>query len=759
MIRRVTRREFVRMSGLGATAVAVGAQGLSDGSAAAVRFPSYPFTLGVASGDPEPDGVVLWTRLAPDPLNDPDAAGMPPTPVAVEWEVAADPGMRQVVKRGVAKAVPELAHSVHVEVHGLAPAREYFYRFKAGPEISPVGRTRTAPAPRSRPDRLRFAVASCQQWVGGGYAAYRNMVDEDLDLVLHLGDYTYENSTTRSLADYRALHALYKTSPDLQAAHAAFPFVVVFDDHDVEDNWAGDTPKSPDPDFLTRRANAFQAYYEHLPLRARARPDGADMLLYRRFTYGDLAELSVLDTRQYRDDQACGDGRKEPCPEMYDENRTVMGPDQERWLLDGLTHSTAKWNVIAQQIVMAEFDYDPGPGVVVNLDQWDGYPAARDRFLSGIAGIRPSNPVVLSGDWHSSWVNDLKADFAAPDSETLATEFVGTSVSSGAPWSPDVEKALPANPHVKFFNGTLRGYLRCEVSRDQWRTDIRAVSNASDSQSPVSTLASFVVEDGTPGAVRIPGVEITGITSDVMIGGRANQLQVAITNSTDTAVEVTAAITPPPGWSSDNSSVSVAPLASATLELPITPPADRPGTGMVEVLVTAGNAPIFGPPTRLQLVSVPSGDDVLLALDSGGPSTPVLATYQRLSPLDRWDPAKGYGWLTDVGFRDRGKLDALRRDFTLSRGEPSVLRLAVPAGRHAVRLLTGDASFASGNTMVRIDGSLVAESGDDVIPEGQFRWIDFEVDGGADGRELDLEITGDLREGYWRICALILQQL
>ena len=499
----MNRRAFLRRAGLGGGAFALSLQGWTGATAwAAPRFPTNPFTLGVASGDPLPDGVVLWTRLAPSPLA--IDGGMPAKSLAVDWQVAADESFTRIVRRGTEKATPELAHSVHAEVTGLQPGREYFYRFRAGDQISPVGRTKTAPS--GAVDRVRFALASCQAWSGGRYASYHAMAAEDLDLVVHVGDYIYEAGGSETLADFRTIHSRYKTSPDLQTAHAAFPFVVVFDDHEVENNWADETSQ-PDGEpsnayFTAIRAAAFQAYYEHLPLRRASMPEGIDMQLYRRLRYGDLAEFNVLDTRQYRDAQVNAQFPAGPRDARAgDPARTLTGDAQERWLLDGLGSSGARWNVIAQQVIMAQFDYDVGPGVSVNHDQWDGYTASRDRLFDYLAVRRPSNPVVVTGDWHSSWVNDLKANFNDPTSETLATEFVGTSISSGCGWAGQVAAAVPANPHVKFFDGSRRGYVRCDLTPHAWRSDYRVVASATDVNTPATTLTSWVVEDGRPGAL------------------------------------------------------------------------------------------------------------------------------------------------------------------------------------------------------------------------------------------------------------------
>ena len=513
--RQVKRRRF--LSGIGVlTGLAIASQWPTR-VVARPRFSGYPFSLGVASGDPLPDGVVLWTRLAPDPLN---GGGMPDINVPVRWQIAADESMRQVVKVGTVMATPDLAHSVHVEVHGLKPGRWYWYQFRVGNEVSPIGRTRTAPGLHEHVEELKFAFASCQDWQNGYYPAYRHMALEDIDLVVHLGDYIYEYGPETggprqhnspeivTLADYRNRYALYKTDPNLQAAHSAFPWIVTWDDHEVDNNYANLIPEDDQSqeDFSRRRTNAYQAYYEHMPLRRSSLPNGPNLLLYRRFTFGNLAEFNVLDTRQYRTDQPCGDGLKARCTEAFDPGATMTGSEQEEWLLEGLDKSQAQWNVIAQQTIMAEYDFNPSPSVdVFNLDQWDGYVAARDRFLGFLAQRQPANPVVITGDIHSSWVHDLKVDFNDPSSQTVGTEFVGTSITSDFPaqFIAPVTAALSDNPHTKFFDGAFRGYVRCNLNRDRWQTDFRVVSTILDQDADISTLASFVVEDGQPGAQRV----------------------------------------------------------------------------------------------------------------------------------------------------------------------------------------------------------------------------------------------------------------
>jgi alkaline phosphatase D len=479
------------------------------------RLP-MPFRLGVASGDPLPDSVVIWTRLVAEPLL-PDG-GMPDRPIRVDWEVAADEAFRRPVRQGSLEAQPQSGHAVHVEVGGLEPARVYWYRFRAGGEASPVGRTRTAPAPGARVDRLRFAFASCQKYEVGLYTAYEHMLEEDLDLVVFLGDYIYERafkassirglglaagqSDAMTLEDYRMRYALYKSDPLLQAAHAAFPWIVAFDDHEVENDWGGDLPRSPlsREAFLARRAAAFQAYWEHMPLRRAARPWGGEMQLFRRLDYGGLASFHVLDTRQYRSpNRPCGEKEGPLCPAALDPTRTILGERQERWLMDGLERSRARWNVLAQQVQMARLDFG-AEAPLFKMDKWDAYPSARARLLRFLAARRPTNPVVITGDLHNNWAALLKADFDDPDSATLATEFIGTSITTGGDGSEvnqEGRNALAKNPHLLFHNDH-RGYVRCEVSDKRWVTDFRTVPYVKQPGAPISTRARFLLEDGDP---------------------------------------------------------------------------------------------------------------------------------------------------------------------------------------------------------------------------------------------------------------------
>ncbi|WP_151477454.1 alkaline phosphatase D family protein [Streptomyces albicerus] len=488
----------------------------------AARIPTDPFTLGVASGDPLPDSVVLWTRLAPEPFE--ADGGLGEQRVLVEWEVAMDEWFVLVVQRGTTVAYPEYGHSVHVDVKGLDPGTSYFYRFRTGPWISPMGRTRTAPAEDTAPTSLKLAAVACQAYQDGYYTVHRHLAQEDVDVVFHLGDYLYEyavdsaggarqyaagtlpdvfNRETLTLADYRMRYALYKSDPDLRAVHAAHPFVVAWDDHETENNYADDHSENAEPpeQFLLRRAAAYRAYWENQPLRTAQRPQGPDARLYRRFHWGTLAQFDILDTRQYRSDQAYGDTPHVPGPESDDPARTMTGNAQERWLIDGWRASTAVWNVTPQQVCFSQRKFDVNAQAKVSMDAWDGYRASRNRIVAGAKAAGVDNWMILTGDVHVGYAFDIKDDFDDPRSKTLGTEFTCTSVASGR---DGVEKPanwdtyMRANPHLKFYNGK-RGYLRVELGRQTARADFRTVSAVTKPGAPITTAASFVSEAGAPG--------------------------------------------------------------------------------------------------------------------------------------------------------------------------------------------------------------------------------------------------------------------
>ncbi|MDA0346646.1 MAG: alkaline phosphatase D family protein [Verrucomicrobia bacterium] len=507
----INRRKFLRYTG-SLAAAAAWSSCTKDPVLKNPSFPAYPFQLGVASGDPSPDGMVLWTRLAPLPL---EGGGMPMEPVEVSWQVADDEAFSKVVQKGTTVAVPDWGHSVHVELKKLLPDRWYYYQFKVGNETSPVGRTRTMPVAGSSPGKLNFAFASCQHYETGYYTAYEHMIREDLDLIVHLGDYIYEGKgiddrlrkhtgeEIMSVEDYRNRYALYKSDQALQAAHAAAPWLVTWDDHEVDNNYANAISEQPEvssEELLQRRANAYKAYYEVMPLRRAQLPRGPDMQLYRRVPFGNLADFFVLDTRQYRTDQPCGDKNKPPCPDSLNPGNTLLGRKQKDWLMSGMETSKAQWNVLAQQVMMARVDRTVGEEVTHSMDQWPSAEMERRQLVKFFDEAKISNPVVLTGDIHSNWANELIVDAERLDSKSVATEFVGTSISSGGDGKDQpatVSQLLSENPFVKYHN-TERGYVSCQVTQHQWTTHYRTVPYVTRQGAPLNTRASFVVESGRP---------------------------------------------------------------------------------------------------------------------------------------------------------------------------------------------------------------------------------------------------------------------
>lgn len=489
-----------------------------------VDLPGDPFTLGVASGDPTDTSVILWTRLAPEPSN---GGGMPDGDVEVAWVVAADADFADVVASGVAPALGALGHSVHVDAAGLEPDTWYHYRFAIGEFTSATGRTRTFPAAGASVGALRFGFSSCQAWEDGYYAAHQHAADDELDFFLWLGDYIYEYGPGSSdirlhdspeivtLVDYRNRYALYRSDPALQANHASRPWVVTWDDHEVDNNYADDVSQDDDPpdDFLQRRADAYLAWYEHMPVRL-GPPSGPEYPIHRDLVWGNLARFFVLDTRQYRDDQPTdGESRDLPGfgdsaalgvrtlgPTALDPNHTMLGVDQENWLVDGVAGSSQTWNVMAQQVFMHGLDILGGLTVT---DTWDGYSANRQALLERLAGTGADNLVVLSGDFHSATVGDVHTDPFDQDSPVVATEFMASSISSSFFTEADglVDLVLAINPQIKFFDAR-KGYSVCEVTPDSWTTTYRALVDPADPASPIEDLATFGVVAGTPGAIE-----------------------------------------------------------------------------------------------------------------------------------------------------------------------------------------------------------------------------------------------------------------
>ena len=499
---------------------------------AQARLAHDPFTLGVASGAPTPDGVVLWTRLMGPRGLFGGITALEAGPVPVGWEVAEDEGFARVVARGQALASPEWGHAVHVEVSGLAPARAYHYRFHAGDARSPAGRTRTLPEPGSATARLRLAYASCQRWEHGHFAAWRHLCDDAPDLVLFLGDYLYEypgaanavrhvdGQWVLSLDDYRRRYALYRSDPALQAAHAACPWLFTWDDHEVHNDYAGTQPGDsgpPVPDFLERRASAYRAWYEHMPVRATTlaraleglRPQAASfqgLRIHQRVDFGRLATIFLLDTRQYRAPQACGPAGRlgsstfdpQACPEWADPARTLLGSEQEGWLDQSLAQPGGSWTVLGQSTLFGLRDNQPGPGQRLWNDGWDGYPAARQRLTDTLQRRAVANPVVLGGDVHENWVGHVLADYARPEDTPIGVEFCGTSISSRSGGNSRTAARLAENPHFVFAEAQRKGYGLCEFTPGRLTTTLRVVDDVRRADAGIETLARFTVAAGRP---------------------------------------------------------------------------------------------------------------------------------------------------------------------------------------------------------------------------------------------------------------------
>ncbi|MFL6577304.1 MAG: alkaline phosphatase D family protein [Povalibacter sp.] len=516
--RKLSRREALTQLALALGVSALPARLLR--AADNLTFKSDPFTLGVASGFPTPTSVVLWTRIAPAPF-EPGGGLHADAVVPVQLELATDASMKNIVRTETHYAVADWAHSVHAEPADLEPDREYWYRFKCGGVHSVVGRTRTAPRPDSNNARLRIAVASCQQYEHGYYVAYRHMLDDQLDLIVHVGDYIYEsswgNNRIRShnspeaitLDDYRMRYALYRGEQELQRAHAACPWLVTWDDHEVENDYAGASSQGDDPTdwFLARRAAAYRAYYEHMPLPRRAVPYGSQLRLYTQRSLGQLANIFVLDSRQYRTPLACTEpgrrgSRSVSCPDLLDPARTKLGVAQEGWLQGQMTSTRARWNIFAQGTVMAYVDELPGPGELFWNDGWNGYPAARQRFIDSLADTRVRNPIVLGGDIHSFMVSDVNRTPKDLGSPVVATEFITNSITSQGVSQKSLDERCANNANVRFANTEKRGYVLLDITRERLQADLIAMDSVSDRNAGRSTQASFVVEDGKAGVVK-----------------------------------------------------------------------------------------------------------------------------------------------------------------------------------------------------------------------------------------------------------------
>ncbi|HJV62864.1 MAG TPA: alkaline phosphatase D family protein [Albitalea sp.] len=523
------RRQFLDQLSRRAAALALGSLFAAPAwrplarAATVTPGPQDPFTLGIASGMPRPDSIVLWTRLAPRPQE--PGAGLAPQPIAVRWELAEDERFSRGVRSGEVVALPEHAHSVHVEVRGLAPAAGFFYRFIAGDHSSPTGRTRTAPAQDARVERLRLALASCQHYEQGAYVAHREIAARELDAVLFVGDYIYESSNPRlrlrphegpaplTLDQYRARHATYKGDADLRAAHAAHPWVVTWDDHEVENDYAGDhSPSGLDvPAFLNRRAAAYKAYFEHMPVSPSMAPAGPAMRIHDRFVWGRLAEWWTLDNRQFRDVQACPDARGAGgrvltgCDELEAASRSIWGAAQERWLKDGLAASRRRWKLLAQGTQICPAGIDTPHGRRIFSDGWDGYPQARERLLRSIADARLADVLCLGGDVHRHVAANLRVHGNDERSPVVASEFVCGSVTSRGTTEATMAAIRRDNPDIVHGRGDEHGYALLEITPQSATCDFRGTPFPVAPDATLHSQGKFAVESGRAGVVAMRG--------------------------------------------------------------------------------------------------------------------------------------------------------------------------------------------------------------------------------------------------------------
>ena len=488
-----------------------------------------PFTLGVASGSPNHHSVVLWTRLMPDAASDNSqfAAG----DVSVKWEVADDESFKVNRRAGQVVALAALAHSVHLELDQLQSDRWYFYRFQLGDAQSTVGRTRTLPHPEAMVQKLRVAYASCQRWEHGYFSAYDHMCQENLDMVLFLGDYIYEyagaanpvrlpkGGWVNSLDDYRERYALHKSEKGLQAMHAQCPWLVTWDDHEVSNDYAGlERGQSGNIsfNFAAQRARAYQAFYEHMPLRASALiksieglAQGAELRIYGQVPYGKLANIYLLDDRQYRDKQVCnksdghGSGFINPdqCEDWFNPKRSLLGLEQTKWLDQAFANAqkdARPWNVVAQQTIFGRRDFRIGAGYTLWNDGWDGYSAARQQMTQSMQNKALKNPVLIGGDVHENWVGHVMADAYKDDSAKLGVEFCGAGITARSAGNSKLPARLAENPHFIFADSERKGYGVVEFTAKQIQTELRVVDDVRQPQTKIETLAKFEVEAGVP---------------------------------------------------------------------------------------------------------------------------------------------------------------------------------------------------------------------------------------------------------------------
>ena len=482
-----------------------------------------PFALGVASGRPQSDAIMLWTRLL---IHDDDRQAVGADPVRVTVEVFADDQLKRRIYQGEVITDATRGHAVHAPVRGLQPDRHYWYRFRQGDALSAVGHTRTLPGPNAEVSSLRLALASCQHYEQGQYVAHDEIARQSLDLVLFVGDYIYESSNPqyavrshgsdepKTLAQYRARYELYKRDPALQAAHAAHPWVLMWDDHEVVNDYANDQDRqyTPVAEFLQRRAAAYQAYFEHQPLwlgPQAQRP--TELRLYDQLAWGKLAELWTLDCRQYRSAQACrdpvrGGGRMVvQCDELTRPDRTMLGQTQERWLEQGLQRSTRTWKLLAQATQISSTGVNTPAGRSHWNDAWDGYPEARRRLLQAIVDAKQRNVVTLGGDVHMNVAAQLRLQPNDNQSPIIASEFVTTSITSRGMGDKVLSVIRDNNPDLLHARADERGFALLHVTPEQVRCDFRTTPFPAGSVPGFKTQASFVVRRDEAGVKPIAG--------------------------------------------------------------------------------------------------------------------------------------------------------------------------------------------------------------------------------------------------------------
>lgn len=502
------------LAGLASLAGLAAAQPLRAGAPVGDRVSYDPFVLGVASGEPSRDGVVLWTRLTDETGSMLDRAA-----VRVMWEVAEDDSFKTIRQSGEVVTGPGIAHSVHIELSGLSPGKVYHYRFSALGVVSPIGRAITLPF---ESDHLRLALTSCQHFEQGYFTGYRDIVAQKPDLVVQVGDYIYEHyfgsaprvrnipiTEPTDLHDYRRLHAIYKTDKDLQAAHRALTWLFTWDDHEVSNDYAG-LANNLDLDpatFFKRRTAAYRAYFEHMPIRPSRWGSAANPRLYHSANWGKLASIQVLDGRSRRSPHPCsGPGRRggrsiSECATLHDVEHTMLGGEQEVWLYDTLARETCMWTLLAQQTLFAPMVRVPNGVPEIWTDCWDGYPQARERLESALRQPSVKNPIILSGDIHCFFVNDVFPD--GDPSRAYATEFLTSCLASRTQGDAPFGDLLPRNPHIRYKDTKNSGYILIDVRPDALLAELRIVEDQRDINGTVTTGPRFMVRAGQAGAHRI----------------------------------------------------------------------------------------------------------------------------------------------------------------------------------------------------------------------------------------------------------------